>query len=151
VIRFGDSNPWVQTVRIASLTLGLAGNAGCARLHHYQLGDIDGSQGQLRSFEIQVDETGLDAQEGIRIAKATTTSARTKRELSTAEAVVSLTQVGHKTGDPTFSDDWADGMLAKILAQCPSGQVTGLVALRESADYPVVSGEIVTIRGYCIR
>ena len=124
--------------------------ASCASLHHYQLDDIDSSQGKLQPFEIQVDETGLDAQQALELAKVAAPDERGKERMSDAQAIIALFQFGYKTGDPTFSDDWADGMLAKLVERCPSGRVTGLSVVRESMNYPVVSGEIVTIKGFCI-
>ena len=70
--------------------------------------------------------------------------------MSFLETVIALTQFGPQTGEPTFSDDWADGMVEQLLHVCPSGQVTGLSARREAMKYPVISGELVTIKGYCI-
>jgi hypothetical protein len=120
-------------------------------MHHYEIGEIDGTQGKLRPFEVRVDETGFDAQEALEVAKLTTRSPQTRERLNTAQAIVALTQVGPSTGEPTFSEDWADGMLTEVLDRCPSGRVTGLTVVRESADYPVVSGEVVTVKGYCIE
>jgi|RhiMethySRZTD1v2_1073278.scaffolds.fasta_scaffold22738_2 hypothetical protein len=124
--------------------------AGCASLHHYQLGDIDASRGELKPFEIQVDETGLDTQEAMEVGKAFVASDSGKQRMGDAQAIIALFQFGYVTGDPTFDDDWADGLLAKVLDRCPSGRITGLSVVRESMDYPVVSGEIVTLKGYCI-
>jgi hypothetical protein len=123
----------------------------CAHMHHYQLGDIDSTRGRLTPFEIQVDETGVNVHEGAAVVKAAVQSREAARHVGNIEAIIALTQVGPKTGNPTFSDYWADGMLAKVLERCPSGQVTGLVAVRETMKYPVVSGEIVTVKGYCIQ
>jgi hypothetical protein len=123
---------------------------GCASLHHYQLGDIDASRGKLTPFEIQVDETGIDTQEALEVGKLAAGSKANRERVSDAQAIVALFQVGYKTGDPTFSDDWADGMLAKVRDRCPSGRITGLTVVRESMNYPVVSGEIVTLKGYCM-
>ncbi len=122
---------------------------GCASLHHYQLGDIDASRGELKPFEIQVDETGLDTQEAFEVGKLAAGSETGRKRMGDAQAIVALFQFGYATGDPTFNDDWADGLLAKVLDRCPSGRVTGLSVVRESMDYPVVSGEIVTLKGYC--
>ena len=123
---------------------------GCASLHHYELADIDNSK-KLRPFEVQVDETGLDAKEAIEVAKIAAQSKQTRERLNTAQDVIALFQVGYKTGNATFSDDWADGLLARILERCPSGQITGLNVERETMKYPVVSGEIVTVKGFCVE
>jgi len=138
----------MKLLRVA--TLAIICSLGCARLHHYELADIDDSK-KTRAFEIQVDETGLDAQEALEIAKLATRSRVQKQRLNSAQSVLALTHVGHQTGTATFSDDWADGVLARILERCPSGRITGLRVQRESADYPVVSGEIVSLKGYCVE
>jgi hypothetical protein len=125
--------------------------SGCARLHHYQLGEIDSSRGRLEPFVVQVNETGLNVHDGAAIAKGFAQTKEAKEQADTLETLIALTQYGPKTGDPTFSKKWADNVLASILERCPSGRVTGLRALRESMDYPVISGEIVTIKGYCVQ
>lgn len=138
-------------LRLALVVIGCGGAGfGCATAHQVQVSDIDSSQGELRPFQVQVNATGFSASDAAAVAKSFTSDARTQRDLDTAESIVALTQMGHKTGDPTFSDDWADAAALKVLERCPNGRITGLSARRETMDYPVISGEIVTIRGYCI-
>ena len=102
-------------------------------------------------FKVQVDETGFNTREAFSLAKELSPSSKQREHMSDMEALIALFQVGPKTGDTTFSDDWADGLLGQVMARCPSGRMTGLSVVRESMDYPVVSGEIVTLRGYCIQ
>lgn len=129
-----------------AVTLG-----GCAHMHHYEMGEIDDSKGSLRPIEVRVDETGFDAQEAAEIAKLASNSQQARQRVGTAQTAIALAQTGYKTGGVTMSDDWADGLLEAVLKRCPSGQLTGMTIARESADYPVVSGEIVTVKGYCIQ
>jgi hypothetical protein len=139
-------------LRLALVAVGGAfGALGCATAHQVQLSDIDSSQGRLEPFRVQVSGTGFSASDAAAVAKSFSHDARTQRDLDTAESIVAATQMGPKTGDPTFSDDWADAAALKVLERCPSGRITGLSARRETMDYPVVSGEIVTVRGYCIQ
>ncbi|HEY6562013.1 MAG TPA: hypothetical protein VI072_32320 [Polyangiaceae bacterium] len=138
------------TVRAPLLSIALLGTA-CAHMHHYQLGDIDSFEGRLEPFTVRVDETGFDAQEALDIARHTSATHADRQRVSDAQDILALFQVGYSTGDATFNDDWADGVLAKVLTRCPTGRLTGISVVRESADYPVVSGEIVTIKGYCVR
>jgi len=133
-----------------ALLATLAFATGCARFHHYQLGDIDSTEGTLDPITIQVDETGFDLHEAASAGKLFVDD-QGKERLSTAENVISLFQFGPATGDSTFNATWADGVVAKLRERCPSGRLTGVTTVRESTDYPVVSGEIVTIKGYCVR
>ena len=57
--------------------------------------------------------------------------------------------MGPKTGNPVFDDTYSDA-LAEMLLKCPSGQISGLVSVRESAHYPIVSGEVIKLVGYCL-
>jgi hypothetical protein len=65
-------------------------------------------------------------------------------------SLVALFQFGPKTGDVVFDDRFADGVALAILDRCPSARVTGLVSMRESTKYYAISGEYVTVRGFCI-
>jgi hypothetical protein len=139
-------------MRLAAwLSLSFIALAGCARMHHYEMGELDSSQGRLEEFSVQVDETGLDTDEAARAAQILAQDKQTKQRLGTLKTILALSQFGPKTGDPTTSEDWADGLLLAVLERCPTGQVTGLTVVRESMDYPVVSGEIVTVKGFCVR
>ena len=137
--------------RACSIAGGALGLVGCAHMHQLQVSDIDSTRGELRPFEVQVNATGVSVSDGATVARAMTNDARTRQELDTLEAIIAMTQMGPKTGDPTFNDDWADATREELLARCPTGRVTGLTARRETMDYPVISGELVTIKGYCIQ
>lgn len=141
----------LDRLRRACLFAGCTlGASGCAHLHQLQVTDIDSSQGELQPFEVKVNATGVSVSDSAELAKAMSNDARTRKNVDTAEAIIALTQMGPKTGDPTFSDDWADDAAQKVLLRCPTGRITGLTARRETMDYPVISGEIITIKGYCI-
>jgi hypothetical protein len=139
-----------RSIRALGVALAVWPVGGCASLHSYQVDDIDSSRGTLTPFEVQVDETGLNLHEAMAVAKSVVDRESEKR-LNAAEDVISLFQVGPSTGNPTFNDTWADGLAQAVRESCPSGQVTGVTTMRETNHYPVVSGEIVTVKGYCIR
>lgn len=124
--------------------------SGCASLHSYQVDDIDSSEGTLSPFEVKVDDTGINLHQAFEVGEALTDKKSAKR-LDTADDIIALFQVGPSTGNPTLNDTWADGLVAAIRDRCASGRVTGVTTVRETNHYPVVSGEIVAIRGYCIR
>jgi hypothetical protein len=119
---------------------------GCATLHRAQLDEIDGQRGQLVPFEIHVSETGVNTKAVGQIASVALKSARPSQLAS----LVALFQYGPKTGNVVYSDEFADVVATTILERCPTARVTGLMSLRESANYYAVSGEYVTVRGYCI-
>jgi hypothetical protein len=126
---------------VAGLTL-----CGCSSLHRAQIDEIDARQGFLRPFEIHVSETGVSARAIGTIASVATHSARPAQ----LAGIISLFEFGPKTGEVVFDDTFADNVAEEILARCPSARVTGLVSLRESTNYYAVSGEYVTVRGFCI-
>jgi hypothetical protein len=134
---------------LAVLPLALLGT-GCANMYNEQISDIDSTRGRLVPFEVQASSTGVSVHDGAAIAKAFAPNKHTRKQVGIAEDIVALTQMGPQTGEPTFDDDWADGLVNQVLARCPSGHVTGLSTRREAMKYPVISGEMVTIKGFCI-
>jgi len=123
---------------------------GCAILHSVQLGDIESKtvlSGQ--PFEIKLNEIGINTAEAADIAEAIAKTSGYGNEVSAIGDIIELFQMGPRTGNPVFRVDYSDQIAERILQECPSGQVTGLMAIRETAKYPVISGEIVRLIGYC--
>lgn len=124
--------------------------SGCAQLHHVQIGDIDNSPGYVRKpFDIKISETGINIQEAKGIAKALLDKKGGEAAENIA-GVIGLFQMGPRTGNPVYVKDYAKGLAQVIYEKCPSGRVTGLSSIRETRKYPVVSGEIVKVTGYCL-
>jgi hypothetical protein len=122
----------------------------CARLHHVQLSDIDNrDQFRLQKIDVKVSENGFNLDEAASIAKGVTRGADDKIE--NIRQILGLFQMGPKTGNPVFEEKYAEGLVLKLYEACPSGKLTGLMAIRESRKYPVISGEIVKIIGYCMK
>jgi hypothetical protein len=120
--------------------------AGCTTLHHVQLDEIDSSRGHLTPFSVRVSEIGINTREVGQLASAVTHN----KSASKAAAIMALFQFGPKTGEPGLDDRYADVVAQAILDKCPSGRVTGLVSLRETTKVYAISGEYVTVRGFCI-
>lgn len=124
----------------------------CAFLHHAQLGEIRHKKNHVRMpFEIKVSETGVDMKEAADLAGALSNgndAAGTAKEIAD---IVSMFQMGPRTGKPVYNEKYADGIAKAIYQKCPSGEITGLVMIREMASYPVVSGEIIKVKGYCLQ
>jgi len=132
---------------VATLASGIC-LSGCAVLHHVQIGDLD-NRGKLRAFDIKVSETGINLDEAAEIGKAV--SRKNSQVIEDINAIISLFQMGPRTGNMVFNDKFAEGVIDLIYKECPSGRVTGLTSIREMRKYPVISGEIVKVTGYCIE
>lgn len=125
---------------------------GCTILHKTQIGEIDSkaiSQGQR--FEVLLSETGVNLKEAAQIARAFTNSSQTSSQIKEVEEFISYFQMGPRTGNMVFNDRYADAVPKILLAKCPSGRISNLMCVRETAKYPVVSGEIIKIIGYCLN
>mgnify|MGYP001610868919 FL=1 len=124
---------------------------GCAVLHHYQQGEVDSTQGQLIAVEAKVSEFGLNLSQATTIAGALSKDKTFARNMRSVSQIWQLITWGKKTGNVSFSDDYADTSVTELLKSCPTGNLTGLVSIREMAQYPVISGEIIRVRAYCIH
>lgn len=124
--------------------------SGCAVLHHAQVGDIDNRSGYRREqFDIKVSELGIDFGAAAHMGRQLFGS-RAGEQFEKLNQVASLFRSGRATGNPVFVEDYARKINEAILERCPSGWVTDIVALRETASYPVISGEIVRVVGTCL-
>ena len=125
--------------------------SGCAVMHSTQLGDIDADTVMSsKPFEIKLSAVGFDAQEAAETAAAIAElSGGSGDAFSTVGDIISLFQTGPKTGKPVFTEKYSDKIIHELRTKCPSGRITGLTMVRETAEYPVVSGEIVKVMGYC--
>ena len=124
---------------------------GCAQLHHVQVGDIDAPPGRsLEPVEIMVSETGVNLKEAADIAAAFTRNNKTQQQIKDLQAIISLFQMGPVTGNPVYVENYTQTLPEIMKAKCPSGHLTALTSIRETRKYPVISGEIVKIRGFCV-
>ena len=122
----------------------------CAQLHHVQVGEIVSHPDYvLRPFDVKVSETGVNIQEIADVSKAFTNSDRHQGADDIAQ-MIGYFQMGPKTGNPVYNREYARNLGRMIYEKCPSGKVTGLTSIRETRKYPVISGEIVKVTGYCL-
>lgn len=142
----------IQTFfKFTFLTVATLNLIGCAFLHHAQLGEIDSTVvSKGRKFEILLSETGVNLQEAAAIGAAITRHQKTSEAIGNVGAIIGLFQMGPRTGNPVYDDKYADKLFDLLQKEC-RGTVTGLMSIRETAKYPVVSGEIVKIVGYCLE
>lgn len=134
---------------IAISSLGFL--SACAALHHVQLGEIDNRSGaELVPIEFMVSEYGIDLND----AKSTSKILLNSKDSKQANDVMTFLQyfqMGPTTGAPVFVANYADHLEAKLKQQCPSGRITGIMGIRESREYPVIKGEIVKVKAFCLR
>lgn len=122
----------------------------CARLDHVQIGEIDQSQGSLTPFNVQVSEFGFEAAAAAEIGRVAT-KGQASQQFQQIRDILALMNMGPRTGNPVYDDEYANKIMSYIYAECPSGKLTGLASVREAKSFGPVSGEIVRISGYCIN
>lgn len=122
----------------------------CAQLHHVQIGEIASHPDYIQKpFEIKISEMGVNIDEAAKIV----TLASGKSANSDAQEIaglIGLFQMGPRTGEPVYEKDYAKNLIQVLYEKCPSGKISGLTSIRETRKYPVISGEIVKITGYCL-
>lgn len=123
----------------------------CAFLHHVQVGEINNSSSvDLIPFEVKVSEFGVDLNDA-KSASTVLMDSKSSNQANDALTMIQYFQMGPKTGAPVFSVKYANHLEEKIREQCPSGRITGIMSIREARQYPVIKGEIVKVKGYCMR
>lgn len=124
--------------------------SGCAVLHHAQVGQVDSRDTYAQiPFEIKVSEMGVSMGDAYGLARSANT--KSGDQLGDAALIISLFQMGPRTGAPIYDQKYAEKIIYQIHEKCPGGRVSGLMSIREMRKYPVISGEIVKITGYCLR
>lgn len=122
----------------------------CARLDHVQIGEIDQSQGSLTPFTVQVSQFGFEAAAAAEVGRIAT-KGEASQHFQEIRNILALMNMGPRTGNPVYDDEYANKVMEYIYAECPTGNLTGLTSVREAKAFGPVSGEIVRISGYCIR
>jgi hypothetical protein len=127
-------------------------SSGCVFLHSVQLSEVDSKVVlEGKRFEIRISEQGFNLQEGAKLVEVFANTAGQAKGIREASQIIALFQMGPKTGNPVFSDDYSDDLIHQLKLKCPSGRISGLSSIRETSKYPVVSGEIVKLIGYCLE
>ena len=131
---------WLTLVLIMFLS-------SCAYVYQVQVGDIDDYEFfESSPFEIKVNETGFNLEEGGEIAEAL--GSDSGKEVGD---LMGMFQMGPRTGNPVYNERYAEDLLFLIKQKFPNGRVSGLTSIREQRRYPVISGEIVKVTGHCLR
>jgi hypothetical protein len=115
-------------------------------VHHVQFGDIDNTKGYKQvPIDVKVSETGVSLDDAKMIAGALGSSAGQENL-----KILGYFQMGPRTGNPVYVKNYTHSIATSVEDQCKSGRVTGLQSIRETRKYPVISGEIVRVTGYCM-
>ena len=138
------------------LSLVLVLTSGCAVLHHVQMSDVDTrAQYVAVPIEVKVSETGVDMGDVKAISEGITRGnnggGSGRNAVGDIAAIIEMFQIGPRTGAPVYTDKYAEKIIYQLHTQCPSGKLTGMQSIRETRKYPVISGEIVKITGFCLR
>jgi hypothetical protein len=124
--------------------------SACAQLYHVQYGEIVSHPDYVQKpFEVLMSETGVNIQE-LKEASKLFMNEKGGKAADDLAAIIGLFQMGPRTGNPVYVKDYAKNLIQVIYEKCPSGKVTGLTSIRETRKYPVVSGEIVKVTGFCL-
>ena len=126
---------------------------GCAFVHRHQVQNIDSrilGEG-AEKFEFMMSETGVELAEGVKLASLFAKDSATRNAGDKFAGIIALLQMGPRTGNPIYSLEFTKGMTKKIFKTCPGGEISSLTFLREMNKYPVVSGEIIKVTGYCLK
>lgn len=125
--------------------------SGCAVLHNVQIGEIESSSKLVSvPFEIKVSEFGVDLND-VKAAGRVLMDKNSSDRTNEALTAIQYFQMGPHTGAGVYSINYVDHLENRVREQCPSGRITGLMSIRETAQYPVVKGEIVRIKGFCLK
>jgi hypothetical protein len=131
--------------------------SNCAIPHRYTIGDLDATNAPKKHFKILVSERGYNFESGITVVQAGLLSANQSanmeaaRDLEFVKILITLSTMGPVTGRKTFNSNYANDLSDIIYQHCRSGKIINLQSIRESAVYPVVSGEIARIEGDCLE
>lgn len=79
------------------------------------------------------------------------THSKAGKQVEDIATMIEYFQMGPRTGVPVYTDKYAEKLIYELHTQCPSGKLTGLLSIQESREYPVIKGEIIKIKGYCLR
>ncbi|MEM7179333.1 MAG: hypothetical protein AAF518_00355 [Spirochaetota bacterium] len=128
--------------------------SNCAALHQFSLGDIDSRHAKLKKFTIMKSELGIEVAKtagkaGYILKRSGVINKRDAKRIKALSFILSISNMGPRTGKAIYDETYLDKLAWKIYEKCPSGKITGLTSIRESAKYVVISGEIGKIIGYC--
>jgi len=139
-----------STKRSLFTAITLFGLSGCAHLHTVKIGERRLAPANATPFDAKVSETGFNVKEATQAVKIIGNgNASVNRTSDTVNNLYSLVSFGPKTGNDVLNTEYADSIGSLSNSQCSPANTVGVVSVRETMKYPVISGEIVKIEGLC--
>lgn len=132
------------------LLVAVIAMVGCARLDRVQIGSIDQTQGPLTPISVRLSETGFEAAAVAETGRRLT-DGQASENLEALRTILAISNMGPRTGNPVYTDAYAERLLEYLRGECASGQVTGVRSIREAKGFGPVTGEIVGVDAYCIN
>jgi len=103
-----------------------------------------------QAFDTKVNETGFDVKEATDIAGAIGgKNSGLGKAGRTVNNLYSLVSFGPTTGNHVLNAEYADAIGEQSQNACAPEKTIGVVSVRETMKYPVLSGEIVKVEGLC--
>ncbi|MBU6154929.1 MAG: hypothetical protein KGP28_11550 [Bdellovibrionales bacterium] len=135
-------------VKITALVLCVS--SGCANLHSVMIGERRLPPSGGRDFDVKVSETGFNVKEATSVVQAIGgKNSGAGKAAKTVNELYDLVSFGPVTGNPVMDTKYADSIGEQASNSCAPEKTIGVVSIRETMKYPVISGEIVKIGGQC--
>jgi hypothetical protein len=142
------SCPPLSTTKLLALLFFAC--SGCANLHSVMIGERRMAPSSGKEFDVKISETGFNVGEAAGTVQAIAGHASKAGKASrTVNQFYRLVSFGPVTGNPVLNTRYADLIHEQASSSCAPERTIGIVSIRETMKYPVVSGEIVKIGGLC--
>jgi hypothetical protein len=130
--------------------LALCAVSGCANLHSVMIGERRIAPAGGQDFDVKVSETGFNVKEASEVVQAIGgRNSGAGKAAKTVNNLYDLVSFGPVTGNPVMDTKYADSIGEQASNSCSPEKTIGVVSIRETMKYPVISGEIVKIGGQC--
>ena len=130
--------------------LALCVSSGCANLHSVMIGERRLAPAGGQDFDVKVSEVGFNVKEATSVVQAIGgKNSGVGKASKTVNDLYDLISFGPITGNAVLDTKYADAIGEKSSSSCAPAKTIGVVSIRETMKYPVISGEIVKIEGLC--
>lgn len=136
--------------KIKITALALCVSSGCANLHSVMIGERRLTPAGGQDFDVKVSEVGFNVKEATSVVQAIGgKNSGVGKASKTVNDLYDLVSFGPVTGNTVLDTKYADMIGEQSSNSCAPEKTIGVVSIRETMKYPVISGEIVKIWGQC--